>query len=351
MKKFKKLGMVLCSVIVILSICLVGCSSDSNLSLDSLIKNLQNGEISKAKELLIKSSDDKNFNLYDLNSISSEIEKSYYKNITFKVLKMDKQDKTATAKVKFEYPDMNDLSEKAFKEIFNEKEAIDIEDSNKKIVENVINNLNNKSFKKLDKEVDLNFEKGKDDWLIKFNDELDSILCKPLNDTYVVCDGTKYTIEGLRAFKNLDMGWFKKNSEAFSNQSVSEDNKKNISYLTKISKKDNIRFNDYKIEDGKLSINTTIKAPDIPKLYQDNYYDMEAKFNSQATETNYQQVSFKIISEYLNNKKFDMIENKVDIVTEYNTSDNKVKFNFNDGVSAEGLFNDIFGNINNMGNV
>lgn len=78
---------------------------------------------------------------------------------------------------------------------------------------------------------------------------------------------------------------------------------------------------------------------------------MESKFNSQATETNYQQVSFKIISEYLNNKKFDMLENKVDIVTEYNTSDNKVKFNFNDGVSAEGLFNDIFGNINNIGNV
>ncbi|MEI2421161.1 hypothetical protein V6O07_12885, partial [Arthrospira platensis SPKY2] len=134
--------------------------------------------------LLIKSSDDKNFNLCDLNSISDQIETSYYKDVTFKVLKMDKQDKTASAKVKFEYPDMGDLTQNAFKEVFNGKDVAEVEDPSKKIAEIVVNNLNNDSFKKLDKEVDLNFEKGKDNWLIKFNEDLDTILCKPLNETY-----------------------------------------------------------------------------------------------------------------------------------------------------------------------
>ena len=73
-------------------------------------------------------------------------------------------------------------------------------------------------------------------------------------------------------------------------------------------------------------------------------------FMTQATETNAEEVAFKLISDYLNNKKFDMIENKLDIITEYSISDNKVKFSFDNGLGIENLFNAIFGNINNMGN-
>ena len=350
MKVFKKIPIIVFVMIGLLSSMFIGCGSSKNLSLDSLLENLQNGDISKAKNLIIKSSNDENFKLYDLNSISSDIEKAYYKKITFKVVKIEEQDKTASAKVKFEYPDMNDLSQKAFKETFKDKEAISVDNSNKKIVENIINNLNNNSFKKIDKEIDLEFEKGSDDWLIKFNEELDSVLCKPLNDLYIVCDGTKYTIEGLKALKNLDVDWFKKNSDGFKNESIDEESKKHMKYLVNISKRDKISFNDYKVEEDGLSINTTIKAPDVCKLYKDNYDDMEEKFMSQATETNAEEVAFKLISDYLNNKKFDMIENKLDIITEYSISDNKVKYSFDNGLGIENLFNAIFGNINNMGN-
>lgn len=351
MKKFKKLGIVLCSAIVALSLGLVGCGSDSDLSLDSLVKNLQSGDISKAKDLLIKSSNNENFNLYDLNSISADIEKFYYKNVTFKVMKMDKQDKTATAKVKFEYPDMNDVDQKAFKEVFNDKEALDVDNASVKLADSIVNNLKDGSFKKLDKEVDLSFEKGTDNWLIKYNDDLDSILCKPLNDTYVLCNGTNYTLDGMRAFKNLDMDWLKKNCADFSAQSLTGDDKKNMTYLSKISKRDNIIFNEYTInDDNALDINMTIKSPNVPKLYQDNFDDMEAKFEKQATESNYQQISLKIITEYLNNKKFDMLENKADVVIAYDATDNKFNFDFNDGISAEDLVNNIFGDLSNMGN-
>uniref|UniRef100_UPI0039EA73EB hypothetical protein n=1 Tax=Clostridium perfringens TaxID=1502 RepID=UPI0039EA73EB len=307
MKFFKKIHIIAFIMIGLLSSMFIGCGSSKNLSLDSLLKNLQNGDISKAKNLMIKSSNDENFKLYDLNSISNDIEKSYYKKITFKVVKMEEQDKTANAKVKFEYPDMNDLNQKAFKEIFKDKEAISVDDSNKKIVENIVNNLNNDSFKKIDKEIDLEFEKGSDDWLIKFNEDLNSVLCKPLNDIYIVCDGTKYTVEGLKALKNLDVDWFKKNSDGFKNESIDEESKKYMKYLANISKRDKISFNDYKIEEDSLSINTIIKAPDISKLYKDNYDEIEEKFMAQATEANAEEVSFKLISDYLNNKKFDII--------------------------------------------
>lgn len=349
MKFFKKIHIIAFIMIGLLSSMFIGCGSSKNLSLDSLLKNLQNGDISKAKNLMIKSSNDENFKLYDLNSISNDIEKSYYKKITFKVVKMEEQDKTANAKVKFEYPDMNDLNQKAFKEIFKDKEAISVDDSNKKIVENIVNNLNNDSFKKIDKEIDLEFEKGSDDWLIKFNEDLNSVLCKPLNDIYIVCDGTKYTVEGLKALKNLDVDWFKKNSDGFKNESIDEESKKYMKYLANISKRDKISFNDYKIEEDSLSINTIIKAPDISKLYKDNYDEIEEKFMAQATEANAEEVSFKLISDYLNNKKFDIIENKLDIITKYSISENKVKFSFDNGLEIENLFNAIFGNINNIG--
>ncbi|MBP1889153.1 hypothetical protein J2Z53_000734 [Clostridium moniliforme] len=341
----KKIGIVLISIFTILSLTLMGCGS-KDLSLGTLIKDLQKGNVEEAKNLLIKSDTNDEFKLYNSN-LSKDLLKEYYKNVTFKVVKMNKESKSATAKVKFEYPNMKTLGEDAFKDTFNGKEIASVKDSSNTIIKNITEKLSKGSFNKENKEIDINFEKGTDNWLIKNNADLNDILCTQLNYITVLTEGSNFTMESVTALKNLDVDWFSKHNQTFNHKSISDINKVKP-YLTKISSKDKIKFNSCSIDGDKLNVNVTVSTPNMPKLLSDNYADINTKYANTPLEAQTEENAAKILTDYLSTSKFEMLENKFDIGTVYKPDDNKIEL-AKDTISGDTIANYMFGDMDNLG--
>lgn len=345
----KKFSLILLSALMIGALFLAGCgSSDSDLSLDTVIKDLQKGDVSNVKNIIVKSDTNDEFKFYDSNIATSDLGKAYYKDVTFKVIKMDKNDSTATAKVKFEYPNLKAISEKAFKTVYADKDASTITDGDKQIEKAILTALNDKSFEKEDKEIDINFEKGTDDWLIKANPDLINILCGELNNVYVVTNGTMFDYECINALKNLDISWIEKNTSSFKSGDYKDlKNSKAKSFFTNVSKRDKITFNDCKIDGNILNINISVITPDLPELVEENYSEMQSKINSQATETNADEVIYNTLNHYVNNNKLSTITNKFDLETAYNEDNNKFT-DTEDTIDGATIANYIFGDMDNV---
>ncbi|MGV3220047.1 hypothetical protein ACEE95_10320 [Clostridium baratii] len=343
----KKKLLTLSSIFILLTMFLTGCgSSGSSLSLDTLMSKLQKGDVSDAKNLIIKSDTNDEFKLYDNNIADSDLGKAYYKNVTFNVVKMDKSDKSANAKVKFEYPNMKSLVGKAFKETFENKDISSIDNPKKQLVSKIIDELKSDSFEKDSKEIDITFEKGTDDWLIKDSEDLNDILCNQLNIVQVATNSTEFTLSGVKALKTFDFDWFAKHSPDFESSSL-EEIKSIKPYLVKISAKDKIKFNSINVENNNATINISVSTPNIPKLVSENSATLDNSYATTATETNSEETAFKLITDCLNTSKFEMLDNKCDLTTTYNPDDNTVKFD-NDSDSGSTFTNYVFGDIDNM---
>lgn len=344
----KKLLSIFLCIFLISGFILTGCGSDSDLSLDTLIKDLQKGDDSNAKNILIKSDTNDEFKLYDDTLASSDIGKEYYKNITFKVIKLDKEKNTATAKVKFEYPNMKNLCEKTFNDIFVGKDIASTNFSKDILINDITKKLNDKSFDKENKEIDISFEKGTDDWLIKDSSNLNEILCTQLNYIYTLYNCTDLSLNTIKSFKNLDIDWIKKHFADFNLNKFNNDNVNELkSYLTKISSKDKIQFTSCSLTENKLNINVTSNTPDIPSLVNDNSVEISDKIMHQATETNSNIVTMKAITDCLNTKKFNMLEYKFNLESEVNPN-NKIVSSTTESTPPANIMNYIFGDLDEV---
>ncbi|MGL5478266.1 MAG: hypothetical protein ACRDCB_04385 [Clostridium sp.] len=168
------------SIIMLSALILTGCG-DKDLSIKRLFDDLKTGNIEDARSLIVSPNMESIFGNVKLDLVKSDLGKEYYSHISFDMSDINIKDDTASATVKFTYPDMEKEVDKASKEVSNGKNPKDIKDFNKLVISKVTANLKSGNFEKKESNLEMRFEKGINEWLIKDNNELNNIIFDELN--------------------------------------------------------------------------------------------------------------------------------------------------------------------------